>query len=177
MSSLVDSGTSGMELWSSALQTLERKYSKPVYEMWLRPIRPVSVTGSEIVLAVATPFARDWVENRLRPHIVEALRALLGYEIEVSFVVASDERPDEPPAVHSAADGAAGAARASVIRNAHTDELRVGNLNVRYTFDEFVVGNSNRFAHAASQAVAEAPARAYNPLFLYGGVGDWARPI
>jgi chromosomal replication initiator protein len=167
MSSLVDRGVTGSELWTSALESLERKYSKPVYEMWLRPIRPVSVTGSEIVLAVATPFARDWVENRLRPHIVEALRGLLGYEIEVNFVVAPDEESEEHNALTQAPPGVAPAPP----RPAPADELRVGNLNVRYTFEEFVVGNSNRFAHAAAQAVAEAPARAYNPLFLYGGVG------
>src|ERR1700730_3833073 len=106
MSSLVDSGVSGTELWSSALESLERKYSKPVYEMWLRPIRPTSITGSEIVLAVATPFARDWVENRLRPHIVDALRGLLGYEIEVRFVVAPEEQTEgeeRPPAQPHAA--------------------------------------------------------------------------
>ncbi|MBV8074172.1 MAG: chromosomal replication initiator protein DnaA [Candidatus Eremiobacteraeota bacterium] len=172
MSSLVDRGGTGTELWSSALESLERKYSKPVYEMWLRPIRPVSISGSEIVLAVATPFARDWVENRLRHHIVEALRGLLGYEIEVNFVVAPDEDPAARnpgaggPATVAAAPGAAGGRVPG-----QADELRIGNLNTRYTFEEFVVGNSNRFAHAAAQAVAEAPARAYNPLFLYGGVG------
>ena len=166
MSSIVDRGTLGTDLWASALETLERKYSKPVYEMWLRPIRPVSITGSQIVLAVATPFARDWVENRLRPHIVEALRTLLGYEIEVNFVVAPEDEAEERPAALPLPAAAPAAAR-----QAAPDELRAGNLNTRYTFDEFVVGNSNRFAHAASQAVAEAPARAYNPLFLYGGVG------
>ncbi|MBV8602635.1 MAG: chromosomal replication initiator protein DnaA [Candidatus Eremiobacteraeota bacterium] len=168
MSSLVDRSGTGTELWSSALESLERKYSKPVYEMWLRPIRPVSVSGSRIVLAVATPFARDWVENRLRPHIVEALRGLLGYEIEVSFVVALDE---EGVGEAAPASPAAAATPAAPPRPAGPDELRIGNLNTRYTFEEFVVGNSNRFAHAAAQAVAEAPARAYNPLFLYGGVG------
>jgi chromosomal replication initiator protein len=162
MSSLVDRGMTGAELWSSVLASLEPKYSKPVYETWLRPMRPVSVTGSEIVLAVATPFARDWVEGRLRAPIVESLRELIGYEIEVKFVVQSDgegQRGERPPVALIPP------------RQSGADELRPGNLNPRYTFEEFVVGNSNRFAHAAAQAVAEAPARAYNPLFLYGGVG------
>ncbi|MGH7660889.1 MAG: chromosomal replication initiator protein DnaA [Vulcanimicrobiaceae bacterium] len=153
---------SGADLWSSVLASLEPRYSKPVYETWLRPMRPVSITGSEIVLAVATPFARDWVEGRLRAPIIEALRELLGYEIEVRFVV-SEAAPQErtaSPAMTVAAP-----------RQTGSDEVRPGNLNPRYTFEEFVVGNSNRFAHAAAQAVAESPARAYNPLFLYGGVG------
>jgi chromosomal replication initiator protein len=165
MSSLVDRGITGSELWSSVLLALEPRYSKPVYETWLRPMRPLSVTGSELTLAVATPFARDWVEGRLRGPIIEALRDLLGYEIEVKFVVASEPEPQDqhvaPPAVPAVATP----------RLPSADEIRPGNLNPRYTFEEFVVGNSNRFAHAAAQAVADSPARAYNPLFLYGGVG------
>jgi len=165
MSSLVgnDNSISGADLWSSVLTSLEPRYSKPVYETWLRPMRPVSITGSEIVLAVATPFARDWVEGRLRAPIIEALKELLGYEIEVTFVVSSDAVSQE----RSAATPVAIAAP----RQPGAEEVRPGNLNPRYTFEEFVVGTSNRFAHAAAQAVAESPARAYNPLFLYGGVG------
>src|SRR5579872_6226776 len=99
MSSLVDRGITGAELWSSVLSALEPRYSKPVYETWLRPMRPMNITGSEITLAVATPFARDWVEGRLRGPIIEALKELLGYEIEVRFVVseaASQERTASP---------------------------------------------------------------------------------
>jgi chromosomal replication initiator protein len=122
-------------------------------------MRLVDLTPDEIVLAVNTTFARDWVENRLKHDITAVLHEILGAEIALRVVVdpsggtesVPTAVPNRPPAV--------------------TDELRVGNLNPRYTFDDFVVGNSNRFAHAASQAVAEAPAMAYNPLFLYGGVG------
>ncbi|MBD5656419.1 MAG: ATP-binding protein, partial [Candidatus Eremiobacteraeota bacterium] len=147
------------ELWSAALAALERKYSKPIFEMWLKPIRPVDMSDAEIVLAVQSPFARDWVENRLKNDISEVLTELLGATIALRFVVAA-----EPP-------GVAEAAAPVQQRAALNEDIRHGNLNPRYTFEEFVVGNSNRFAHAASQAVAESPARAYNPLFLYGGVG------
>jgi len=164
MSSLVDRGITGAELWSSVLLALEPRYSKPVYETWLRPMRPMNITGSEITLAVATPFARDWVEGRLRGPIIEALRDLLGYEIEVKFVVANEPEPQEQ-------SQAPASPAVATPRFPGAEELRPGNLNPRYTFEEFVVGNSNRFAHAAAQAVAESPARAYNPLFLYGGVG------
>ncbi len=164
MSSLVDRGITGAELWSSVLSALEPRYSKPVYETWLRPMRPMNITGSEITLAVATPFARDWVEGRLRGPIIEALRDLLGYEIEVKFVVANEPEPQEQPQ-------APAVPAVATPRAPGPEEIRPGNLNPRYTFEEFVVGNSNRFAHAAAQAVAESPARAYNPLFLYGGVG------
>ena len=151
------------ELWEAALAALERKYSKPIFEMWLKPIRPVAMSDAEIVLSVQSAFARDWVENRLKGDISEVLTELLGATIALRLVVAADA-PSGPP-------GEADMPVPGTHRVALAEDLRHGNLNPRYTFGEFVVGNSNRFAHAASQAVAEAPARAYNPLFLYGGVG------
>ncbi|GAC1305962.1 MAG: chromosomal replication initiator protein DnaA [Vulcanimicrobiaceae bacterium] len=148
------------ELWNAALASLERKYSKPIFEMWLKPIRPIAMSDVEIVLSVQSPFARDWVENRLKGDISEVLTELLGATIALRFVVAVETVVPAEPDVAPAAQ-----------RPSLNEDIRHGNLNPRYTFDEYVVGNSNRFAHAASQAVAEAPARAYNPLFLYGGVG------
>ncbi len=150
------------ELWSAALASLERKYSKPMFEMWLKPIRAIAMSESEIVLSVQSAFARDWVENRLKGDISEVLTELLGAAIALRFVVAIEPPPG------AASDRAR--EDESTERPAFPD-FQHGFLNPRYTFEEFVVGNSNRFAHAASQAVAEAPARAYNPLFLYGGVG------
>jgi chromosomal replication initiator protein len=158
-------GSSGIsnELWAGALAQLEQRYSKPVFEMWLKKLRIARVDGSEVTLSVHTPFARDWAENRLRADITEVLGRLLGMPVEIRFVVAENAAAAEiAPAALSAP---------AVPRRETVDEVRPGNLNPRYTFDEFVVGNSNRFAHAASQAVGDAPARAYNPLFLYGGVG------
>jgi chromosomal replication initiator protein len=149
------------ELWTAALEALERKYSKPIYEMWLRPMRLIELGPTEIVLTVHSNFARDWVENRLKKDIADVLHGLLGAEIGLRFVVAENA---------PGAEGVSGGSPA-LPRPPAPEELRQGNLNPRYTFDEFVIGNSNRFAHAASQAVAEAPAKAYNPLFLYGGVG------
>ncbi|MFN2460613.1 MAG: chromosomal replication initiator protein DnaA [Candidatus Velthaea sp.] len=157
-------GTAGTtELWSAALEALERKYSKPIYEMWLKPMRPIELGSSEIVLSVHSNFARDWVENRLKHDIADVLHGLLGAEIGLRFVVAQEGA--------AIAEGVPQGGTPAPARPAPHDELRLGNLNPRYSFEEFVIGNSNRFAHAASQAVAESPAKAYNPLFLYGGVG------
>ena len=152
------------ELWASALTALEAKFSKPIFEMWIKPIRLVNLSGSEMVLAVQSNFARDWVENRLKAQISEVLTELFGAELQLRFTVAEETKEPASAAPSESAPPTAEAPRT-------TDDFRPGNLNSRYTFEEFVVGNSNRFAHAASQAVAGAPARAYNPLFLYGGVG------
>ena len=144
------------ELWQSALVTLEHTFSKPVFEMWLKPIRFVSFHGNELHLAVHSKFAQDWVGSKLRAQMIDVLSELFGTSVELRLSVAE---PMEGP---RAATG---------VPSRPLEDFRSANLNARYTFEEFVVGNSNRFAHAAAQAVAGAPARAYNPLFLYGGVG------
>jgi chromosomal replication initiator protein len=144
------------ELWQSALGTLERHFSKPVFEMWIKPMRFVSYHGSELHLAVHSKFAREWVSTKLQPQMLDVLREVFGSDLDLRLSVA------EP--IEVSAGGA-------TLPTRPPEDLRTANLNVRYTFEEFVVGNSNRFAHAAAQAVASAPARAYNPLFLYGGVG------
>jgi chromosomal replication initiator protein len=149
------------ELWQTALEALERKFSKPIFEMWIKPIRLVSLNGSELLLSVQSNFARDWVENRLKGQIGEVLSEVFAAELELHFTVADAE----------AGQGATAPAAVAAAAARAPEELRSSNLNARYTFEEFVIGNSNRFAHAAAQAVAQAPARAYNPLFLYGGVG------
>ncbi|MBV8373895.1 MAG: chromosomal replication initiator protein DnaA, partial [Candidatus Eremiobacteraeota bacterium] len=151
------------DLWTSALGALERKFSKPIFEMWIKPIKFIGLAGSDLTLAVPSNFARDWVENRLKTQIAEVLSELCGGDLELHFTVAAD-----------ASDGPVPPSSPPPVGEPHPrplDDFRPGNLNTRYTFEEFVVGNSNRFAHAAAQAVAGAPARAYNPLFLYGGVG------
>ena len=144
------------ELWQSALDTLERTFSKPVFEMWIKPIRFISFHGNELHLAVHSKFAQDWVGSKLRGQMIGVLSELFGTQVELRLSVAE--------ASESTRGGIAFAPRP-------LEDFRTANLNARYTFEEFVVGTSNRFAHAAAQAVAGAPAHAYNPLFLYGGVG------
>ncbi|HUY41727.1 MAG TPA: chromosomal replication initiator protein DnaA [Candidatus Dormibacteraeota bacterium] len=141
------------ELWQTVLDALDRKFTKPVFNMWLKPMRPVALDGMELTLAVQNAFARDWCENRLKTDITDAIRDALQIPVDLQFVIADASAPHTLGPVRG------------------SEELRPGNLNGRYTFEEFVVGASNRFAHAAAQAVACTPGKAYNPLFLYGGVG------
>jgi chromosomal replication initiator protein len=186
------------QLWSAALTVLEQKYSKPVYKTWLKPLRIVEFGEAEIVLGAPTPFARDWVNNRLKDGIQEALRSVTGANFNMRFIVAQptpppsvpvqtpiptlaaepfqETRPDvltgsQSPEIAPMLSSDALATPSSALTSSVPEELHQNHLNPRYTFEEFVVGTFNSFAHAAAQAVADAPARAYNPLFLYGGVG------
>ncbi|TAM60998.1 chromosomal replication initiator protein DnaA [bacterium] len=176
----------GESVWDACLGVLERKLSTPVYETWLKPMRVGVLTTEEFSLRVPNKFAKQWVEGRLKAAIQGVVSEILGHPIGVRFVIdpsllaiVTDEQAralagEEPGGV---LDGMPPStpleppvARSGPVRS-FGDDLRLGPLNQRYTFEEFVVGANNRFAHAAALAVAEAPARAYNPLFLYGGVG------
>ena len=149
-------------LWQNCLAQLEGKLTTPVFESWIKPIRVHRLSSDEITLMVPTPFHKEWAENRLKTTIVGTLTELLGSPINIRFMI----DPDAP---------ATEARPGSPDRNANAfvpvDDFRQTGLNGRYTFEQFVVGATNRFAHAAAQAVADAPARAYNPLFIYGAVG------
>ena len=161
-------------LWQSCLGELENRFSKPIFEMWIKPMRVERLATDEVTLTVQNAFAKDWAENRLKSTIVATLAEIIGSPISVRFVV--DETalvPDEQKniVVSDRAPAEAGeSGRATQTATGPGDDFRRG-LNERYTFEQFVVGATNRFAHAAAQAVAEAPARAYNPLFIYGAVG------
>jgi chromosomal replication initiator protein len=143
------------ELWTDALRRIEGQLNKPTMESFLKVMRPVGLDGDVFLFTVPNRFAKDWVEQRLLTVVRGALRAAVGRAVEVRIGVA--DTPPPPPARVAPAPPPRG-----------IDGL---HLSPKYTFETFVVGGGNRFAHAAALAVAEAPARAYNPLFIYGGVG------
>lgn len=146
------------ELWTDALRRIEGQLNKPTMESFLKIMRPIGLQGDTFVFAVPNRFAKDWVEQRLMGTIRGALRAAVGRTIEVRITVA-EAPPSAPPARTQ---------QAPPLLPRTPEGL---HLSQKYTFETFVVGAGNRFAHAAALAVAEAPARAYNPLFIYGGVG------
>ena len=149
-------------LWNSCLAALEGKLSKPIFETCIKPMRVLRLTSDEISLSVQNVFAKDWAENRLKTAILDTLVEILGSPIAVSFTI--EEPPSEEADVHRSLPE-------SVAPVPAHDDFRHTGLNRRYTFEQFVVGATNRFANAAAQAVADTPARAYNPLFIYGAVG------
>ncbi|MCX5975795.1 MAG: chromosomal replication initiator protein DnaA [Coprothermobacterota bacterium] len=141
-------------LWEEVRKILRRELSRPSYDTWLKNTKALSLEDSVLLLGVPSDFARDWLQTRLYASIQRALHAVKSEEIEVEFRVVSME----PAGLPTAADDV-------------PSQERRSPFNPRYTFESFVVGASNRFAHAACLAVANAPGRAYNPLFVYGGVG------
>ncbi|SOC39416.1 chromosomal replication initiator protein DnaA [Ureibacillus acetophenoni] len=149
------------ELWNNVLAQVEQKISKPSFETWLKSTKLLSYKGTNVIIAAPNSFARDWLENHYVHLIAGILAELTGEDLLIKFVVQKDQDSDDfelPAPIIQAKD------------TEHYDSS-AGMLNPKYTFDTFVIGAGNRFAHAASLAVAEAPANAYNPFFIYGGVG------
>ena len=167
------------QVWRAALGELQVSLSPANYETWLKDTALVAVDDNRFRVAVPNGFAKDWLETRYRSLICQTLARVVGYSVNVEFEV-RDVTPAErvaeeaTPAVQPVAEGT----RRSQAEKVRLEPGRVGgpdggavSLNPRYTFRNFIVGSANRLAHAASLSVAERPGHAYNPLFLYGGVG------
>lgn len=136
------------DLWQAALDLMQTHLGKHQFDTWLLPCRAVSLQGQTMYVLAGTDFNRNWLESNYKGIVEKALSTAAGRELNIKFIL----NKDEVPVVSSPEDASLG-------------------LNPRYVFDSFVIGESNRFAHAAALAVAEAPGKAYNPLFIYGGVG------
>ncbi len=164
--------------WARILDALEKKVNRHSYDTWLKPTRYSHASNGILFVRIPTAEFRH-VGDKYADLIQEALDNLgLGYE-DVKFVTADDD-PSNTPIRHdgglSARGASSNAAPALAAGGLHPSQGRfdwdsAAQLNPRYTFDAFVIGSGNQFAHAACQAVAERPSKAYNPLFLYGGVG------
>lgn len=149
------------DLWDQVLKNIEQKISKPSFDTWLKFTEAYSLQGETLIVAAPNEFARDWLEGRYTDLISGLLYEIVGENLEVKFIIPpeNEEEASKTPA------------KPHPVQEIHRKENYQNMLNSKYTFDTFVIGAGNRFAHAASLAVAEAPAKAYNPLFIYGGVG------
>jgi chromosomal replication initiator protein len=152
-------------LWDAISSRLRETISETTYDTWFAHAEPRSLGEGRLEVSVPNDFTRDWIESHFHGFVAGAARETLGREVAISFSVgertipANTSRPDPRET-----------------RERETAELPFRDtpeveLNPKYTFDLFVIGSSNRFAHAAALAVAEAPAQAYNPLFIYGSTG------
>ena len=161
------------QVWRAALGELQVSLSPANFETWLKETALVAVDDSRFRVAVPNGFAKDWLETRYRSLISQTLARVVGYSVQVDFEVReglSATQSDETGEIAPVAPPAPTQVRLEAGRVGGTESGSV-SLNPRYTFRNFIVGSANRLAHAASLSVAERPGHAYNPLFLYGGVG------
>jgi chromosomal replication initiator protein len=173
------------ELWDAAFRTLEQRVNGAALRAWLRETTPVGFSDDTVVLAAPHAFAREQLDLRYGAELREALTDAAGRPLTVVVTVRPGSSPVEPGGDGDSTDVVtADDLEADPAPSPPTNPSRQGApetfravgdrdspLNDKYTFERFVIGASNRFAHAAAFAVAEAPARAYNPLFIYGGAG------
>jgi chromosomal replication initiator protein len=143
-----------VSLWDKTLQLIKGELSPPSFNAFFKQIVPLKIYMSELILLVPNDFTKGILEDRYLTLIENSVNQLSLKKYNVKFVLSEKD-----------VEGLGEENRSSTSKKNHP------NLNPKYTFDTFVIGNSNRFAHAACVAVAESPAKAYNPLFLYGGVG------
>lgn len=147
------------EIWENSLNIIKGELTDVSFNTWLKCISPISIDNSTLKLGVPNDFTKGILSSRYKDLIINALKLITSKKYNIEFIITSEE-----------------ASQIESPQNRNENNVAVNDemsaiLNPKYTFDSFVIGNSNRFAHAASLAVAEAPAKAYNPLFIYGGVG------
>jgi chromosomal replication initiator protein len=151
------------QAWHSVLAQLQMEMPRASFDTWVRDTHPLAYENGIITIGVRNAYARDWLESRLASTVSRLLIGILNSNVSVNFVVTQADENDSHTDLEPAP--------VSIEITSPEPKPRHVTLNPRYTFDTYVVGSGNRLAHAACQAVAEKPARAYNPLFLYGGVG------
>lgn len=154
-------------IWNEVLKLMASEIAKTSFETWLKDTKPSRAEGTILYIKVPNEVTRDWVEARYTLALRKTIKHITNQDWELRFEVPSDVSQIKRQSIKMESQQANVQKKRTIYKQESTQTI----LNFKYTFDTFVVGNSNRFAHAASLAVAEAPAKAYNPLFLYGGVG------
>ncbi len=151
--------------WSSTQQTLRDMLSPDIYNLWFAPVQAVNLDADSISLLVANDFCELWLKDNYLPLIQEILKKITARNLRVTFLVAT-------PGMNGEASATCGPKPPPAEEPAEKQSVqRESIFNPKNTFETFVVGNNNSFAHAAALGVAQVPGKSYNPLFLYGGVG------
>lgn len=164
-------------VWEEVLEIMAADLPERSFDAWLKNSRPVQLDGNTLYVEFPNEFTKDWVEARYANPLTKTLRQVANRDWDIKFTIPEGVRslasPTQPvkelPSIEVVEPSLA-TPTIEVVDQA-SPKAPSSVLNPRYTFESFVVGNSNRFAHAACLAVAEGPAKAYNPLFIYGGVG------
>lgn len=147
------------DLWEKTLNIIKGELTEVSFNTWIKSISPISIDSNVLKLGVPNDFTRGILNSRYKDLIINAVKLITTKKYNIQFAILNEENEEPVEKKQVKRQG-----------NLIVDEP-VSVLNPKYTFNSFVIGNSNRFAHAASLAVAESPAKAYNPLFIYGGVG------
>jgi chromosomal replication initiator protein len=160
-------------IWDEVLGRIEAKVNRHSYYTWFKPTSFVADQGASIHIRVPNALFRDWLTKHYSTVINESLAELNRTNAGLFFLTEGENAPEAEAAdpLYQEEAGDTDVAAVDPLEPAPVPVTGSGGLNPRYTFDTFIVGPSNQFAHAASRAVAEAPSRSYNPLFIYGGVG------
>ncbi len=153
------------QAWLATMGQLKMDMSKAAFDTWVKNCELVTYENGRFTISVNNPYARDWLESRLSSTVTRVLTGIMNHPQEVKFILNTQDEEKETSA--------------QVVPHQPVEEIpqpviaprKQVRLNPRYSFESFVIGPCNRLAHAASMAVAENPANAYNPLYLYGGVG------
>ena len=159
--------TKGLEVesvWDKAANIIQEKLTKQNFDTWIKPIKIVSMEDKCVKLAVPNKFFKDWLYDNYLSTIKHSLQNVVSLDVDVEFVLSKDKERKPVPASH--------AEHGKVVKATTSHKSKnISFLNNNYTFERFIVGPCNQFAHAASIAVAKQPAKNYNPLFIYGGSG------
>jgi chromosomal replication initiator protein len=163
------------QIWQAALGTIQMQTTRQEFDTWLRGTTLLALDGGTATVGTTSPFHKEGLENRYLVPVRRSLGDVVGYPVQVRIVIAGgvsvarmDLSTAAPIIAHTDDDGLYGE---RAVQLDLSSAMRTGMLNPKYTFSRFIVGSSNRLAHAACLAVADNPGQAYNPLFLYGGVG------
>lgn len=160
------------EIWVKCIDKLKESFNEKIFDVWIKPIMPLEVTDEYYKVAVKNTFFKTMLEDNYAKVIEGILAGIMGKNIKLIIeTMDAGSQTGEAKEELPAAIPAKREQQQLFTENSTPQEPNESNLNPKYVFETFVIGNSNRFAHAAAQAVANNPAHAYNPLFLYGGVG------
>jgi chromosomal replication initiator protein len=160
------------ENWDKVLENISQKVNKPIYEGMIKSIFPINSKDNQLELRVTNDFTKDLLSSKYTEHFHDAVKETFNEDYQIEFVVQKEEIKEyiykediKSVPVHNESESNNSNTQSNSNLNIYN------NLNTKYTFESFVVGNHNRFSNAAAQRVAESPGKAYNPLFIYGGVG------
>ena len=157
------------KIWTAALGQLELEIPRPNYETWLKPTSAISVDNESLTISTPSPFAAEMLEKRLSAIILKTVSNIAGKKLKIQFIIAGSERNNQGD--FGVNNGSEKVVTKNTIKPKNIDQVQTYSLKPSFKFETFVVGPSNKLAHAAAAKVSEDPGNVYNPLYIYSEVG------